>query len=454
MNEKRDRLRFSFFKTKKLFRRIKMENKQNTNGTNGTKLEILEAQLALVESEQKGLASQKKSLKREIAELKKAAEEVVEAPETPVVEEVSEEEAPETPVVEEVSEEEAPETPVVEEVSEEEAPETPVVEEVSEEEAPETPVVEEVSEEETDGEEPNEVVPVEQQKPAKEKKDNGTMPLLIVAIIAALALLAVVIASMFVGGNNNAAEVPPANSDSQVETPVDSGTSEDVLPEDVVSGDFKNGVVNIAKTLTDDEVTANVDILVENIGEDKLAELVEKYGELPVQKAIAEYLAFVPEIKMNQYISNNGLSYNPNAADDYSQYLDEADLAYSEATGKNPNGALMSLEGYDIHKSNRDAMKDLIIKSGDLDLLTWYEAKTEGYDLMLKQEVDTESALAYKETVKTEILTSQGTVDLLEIQLEQETNGTLTVTDNNTMQYTDSYDKFVIDNYIYVVANQ
>ena len=331
---------------------------------------------------------------------------------------------------------EAPAAEVVEEAPVEEVPETTeeVVEEVPVEEVPEA--TEEAAE-----------APVEEtKKPVKAKKRGGKI-LAALAVFSWAALMTVLVASMVIKDRNNV-EVPPVGSGSQVETP--GGT---VNPGIVLSEGFQSGIVNIAKSLTDDEVTANVDILVKNIGEDKLVELVGKYGELSVQKAIAEYLAFVPEVKMQQYIANNGLNYNPNAADDYSQKLDATDEAYREATGKNPNGALMSLEGYDTYKSNREAMKTLIIESGDTALLAWYEAKTDGYDLMIQQNKDTETALAYKETVKTEIITSQGAVKLLEIQLEQEANGTLAVMDNVSMEYTEAYNTFILNNYIYVIAD-
>jgi len=266
------------------------------------------------------------------------------------------------------------------------------------------------------------------------------MAILLTAIVALLI-------AMMAKNNEQPPITDPDDNNPPISGDVTPGTDEDAFDMDA----FVVSTVNIANTLTDDEdIATNVDIFAEKIGANKLEELVEKYGELTVQKAIAEYIAFVPEIKMNQYINNNGLVYNPNAADDYYQMMDEADKAYTDATGKNPNGALMSLEGYDTYKSNREAMKALIAESGDVALLTWYEAKTTGYDAMVQQNNDTEAALAYKEEVKLELVNNvNGSVKLLELQLEQKVSGT----DAGTLKYTDVYAEFVINNYMYVVAN-
>jgi hypothetical protein len=285
----------------------------------------------------------------------------------------------------------------------------------------------------------------------KKKFNVGTILGSIALVIAVLAV------GLWFGGRNS------------VTTPSDSaGNSNGAVVEDSTGdlndGDveanfdiqaFTNGAVNIAKQYTVDEsIDANVDILVKNIGEDKLVEFIGKYGELNVQKGLAELVTFAPDVKMNQYISNNALDYNPNAADEYSDMLLKATEAYKAETGKNPDGALMSLDGYDTHKFNREAIKQLIIDSGDTALLTWYEAKTSGYDLMVKQNKDTAKAEEYRETVKAEILNSQGTADLLALQLEQEANGTLIAVDNASMQYTEDYNNFIINNYMYVIANK
>ena len=217
--------------------------------------------------------------------------------------------------------------------------------------------------------------------------------------------------------------------------------------------EFVNSVANIANEITEEDVSANIDILCENIGENKLKELINKYGELSVKKGVAELLVFVPEVKMDHYINKNGLNFNPNAVIDFSQELQKLNDAYTEATGKNPDGALMSLPGYDAFNGNRDALRAMIVESGDTALLTWYNAKMEIYDTMRTQTSDTEKALTYKEAVETEILTSAGTIKLLELQLEKEASGELTAMDNITIQYTEAYYNFILNNYVYVVAN-
>ena len=97
-------------------------------------------------------------------------------------------------------------------------------------------------------------------------------------------------------------------------------------------------------------------------------------------------------------------------------------------------------------------MEAMIIKTGDTALLEWYKAKTGAFDTMMQQNRDNKTAEAYKEDVMLELISSTGTVKLLELQLEQETAGTLTVMDLVSMQYTDAYRDFVLHNYIYVVA--
>ena len=233
------------------------------------------------------------------------------------------------------------------------------------------------------------------------------------------------------------------------EKPIEDVTEE---PTEFSITEFNNSVVSLSKQYTSDDVSAATDILSENIGKDKLEELIAKYGEVPTQNAIAEILSFAPEIKKNQYIQSNGLEYNPNAEEDYDSKLCDADEAYRVANGKNPDGALMSLDGYDTHKSNREAMKDLIAKSGDTYLLTWYIAKTDGYDLMMSQVRDTQKAEEYKNQILLELVNSAGTIKLLELQLEQEAEGNLDVVDEATNRYTDAYNSFILSNYMYVVA--
>ena len=330
--------------------------------------------------------------------------------------------------------------------------EAEVAEEVTEEETPvEAEDAEEVTEEDTpvEAEEDNgECVCIVGGE--TEDKTSGFAKVLkwIIGTVASVALVGIMIMLilMYKGKNDQITDPGADNPNNDI---VDNVPGDTVVEFDMDA--FVTSVTSIANTLTTDEdIATNADILADKIGADKLSELVGKYGELTVQKAVAEYLAFVPEIKMNQYINNKGLAYNPNAVDDYYQNLLDADNAYMEATGKNPNGALMSLEGYDTHKSNREAMKALIIESGDTALLTWYEAKTTGYDTMAQQTNDTETALVYKEEVKLEIINNvNGSVKLLELQLEQNVNGT----NAETLEYTDVYAEFIINNYMYVVAN-
>ena len=290
----------------------------------------------------------------------------------------------------------------------------------------------------------------------KEKKKPGMIGIVCGAIVVCLIALSV-IAAMIIASRNDSQQSPSDDPNDTTGGIVDTtGPSTDdpsVLETVFAMSEFKVAVGNIAKELTDDEdIPANVNVLVENIGEDKLVELIEKYGELQVQKAIAEMAVFVPEIKMEQYVAINGLSYNPNAEADYNDKLIAADETYKKATGKNPDGALMSLEGYDTYKSNREAMKKLIADSGDLNLLTWYTVKTEEYDVMRKEIKDTETAEDYKEKVKLELVNSKGTVDLLELQLEKVADGTLVVIVDITLECTESYVQFILANYMYVVA--
>ena len=375
---------------------------------------------------------------------------------TEVVEEVPVEETPveTTGVVEEAPVEETPveTTEVVEEVPVEETPveTTEVVEEVPVEETPveTTEVVEEVPVEETPAETTGVVEGrIVSTEPIEENNNTrGFVKVLkwlggIIGVCALVGVLVMLILTHFNG--NNGTNDP------------DSGTVDPTPGETVVTVNmdaFIASTVNIAKTLTTDkDVEANINILVEKIGASKIQDLVVKHGEVFVQKVIAEYIAFVPEIKMNQYIKNNSLDYNPNAMNDWYDKLDEATKAYTEATGKNPEGAFMSLEGYDTYKNNREAMKALIIESGDTALLTWYEAKTTGYDVMVQQRRDTEAADGYKEAIEFEIITNvNGSIKLIELQLEKNIDGAY----SDIPEYREEYAEFIINNYyVYVVAN-
>ena len=393
-------------------------------------------------------------------------EEVIEAPEeeVEVTEEVIEAPEEEVEVAEEVTEAPEEEVEVAEEVTETPEEEVEVTEEVTETPEEEVEVTEEVTE-------ASEEVAEENQKETDDETVGFAKAfkwfLGIVGTAAATGIF--IMLMLFYFGKDNiqlqdpgtvidnagvadttpdANEVPDTNVPSDGNEPSDIETP--VEPEFDIDA-FTVSAQNIAKTLTTDkDIATNVDIFIEKIGADKLEELVGKYGELPVKNAIAEFLAFTPEIKMNQYISKNGLAYNPNAMNDWYNMLDEASEAYTEATGKNPEGAFMSLEGYDDFKDSREAMKALIIESGDMALLTWYEAKTTGYDAMVQQKRDTEAANAYKEEVKLELVNNvNGSIKLLELQLEQKINGT----NVDTLDYTEAYEEFIINNYIYVVAN-
>ena len=433
--------------------------KQDTRMTAAERA-AMEARVKALRKEASELAA---SLKKD-AEANAVASDAIATP----IEEVAET----TEVVEETSVEEVAEATEVVEETPVEAPvakedpvvETPVEAPVAKEDpVVETPVEAPVAKEDPVVETPVEA-PVAKEDPVEEtqvdnadnqdENDDGTDGFVkilkwiggIVGIAALVGILIMLILMNFGQDNNQLPDGGSANPDSGV---VDTTPGLDELEFDMDA--FVVSVENIANTLTTDEnISTNVDIFVEKIGEDKLAKLVKEYGELPVQKAIAEYLAFTPAIKMNQYIKNNGLDYNPNAMNDWYDKLDAAEAAYKAETGKNPEGAFMSLEGYDTYKDNREAMKALIIESGDTALLSWYEAKTDGYDVMVQQKRDTEAANAYKEQIKLELVNNvNGSVKLIELQLEQKVNGT----NADTLDYAEAYEEFIISNYMYVVAN-
>jgi len=447
---------------------------------------------AALESQQLSIEDVKDHVQEtEIPKREEDATEVTEVPEQkeeevpPEETETPEQEEEVAPVVTEVPEqkkEEVPseetETPEQEEEVSPEETETPEQEEEVPSEETETPKQEEdVTTEVTEAHKQEDVSEEEKEpkpkkkkaKKTKESKDSGVLLPILVAF--AIVLLAGSLIMACLPLNRADEQVPPADTDVPVDTtvpivepdqPVDTDAPV-VEPEDPVEPvepeqafnmtAFKHSVANIAAQLTEDEdVTANTNIFVENIGEDKLVEFIGKHGELNVQKAIAEMLVFVPDIKVQQYVVKNDLDYNPNAAHDYDLTLQAADAVYRAKTGKNPDGALMSLEGYDTYKSNREAIKALIVEAGDIALLEWYTAKTEGYDLMIQQNKDTDQTENYRDEVKLELVNSAGAIKLLELQLEKETDGTLTVMDNVSMQYTAEYAQFILNNYMYVVA--
>lgn len=403
-------------------------------------------------------------------------EEVEEIVEIPKAEEVAEAAAV-TPSEEETTEEVA-ETPVEKEVAEE-ATETPSEEEVAES-VTETSEEEETSDEEETSEEEKvtyQITEVPEKDPednaqndadSDEEDDNDTFSIVslfkkFVPVIGIVALVGIFIMLVLMYNANNKIQDPSGSNPGVVDTTDPNGTPNtdvpgtDVPTTPIVSqfdmDTFVTSVTKIAKEYTNDEnIGVNADICCNNIGEKELKELIETYDELTVQKGIATILAFGAEAKMKQYIVNNGLDYNPNAVIDYSNELQKLDDAYKSAKGKNPDGALMSLDGYDAFNGNRDALREMITKSGDMDLLTWYNAKMNIYDTMRTQTKDTNAALAYKKTVETEILKSAGFAKLLKLQLEQEAAGTLSVVDNTSMSYTEDYYNFILNNYIYIVA--
>jgi len=94
----------------------------------------------------------------------------------------------------------------------------------------------------------------------------------------------------------------------------------------------------------------------------------------------------------------------------------------------------------------------LIAETGDVYLLAWYTTTTAAADRMYQQLEDTEKAEAYKEEVKLEIVNSAGSVKLLELQIDKEAKGELIAMDNMSMNYTEAYTQFILNNYLYVVA--
>lgn len=399
----------------------------------------------------------------------------------------------ETPEEETVAEE-VTETSSEEAVAEE-ATETPNEEAVTEE-VTETSEEDEASDEEDKTSDENEVtyqiteIPEEdsediaQEVADSDEEDNDTFSIRsffkkYLPVIGVVALVGIFIMLVLMYNANNNAQDPSGSNPGVIDTTDPTGTPNtdvpgtdvpatptvpgtenpgtDVPTTPVVSqfdmDNFVTSVTKIAKEYTNDEnIGVNADICCNNIGEEELKELIETYDELTVQKGIATILAFGAETKMKQYIVNNGLDYNPNAVIDYSNELRKLDDAYRSAKGKNPDGALMSLDGYDAFNGNRDALRELITESGDMDLLTWYNAKMNLHDTMRTQTKDTNAALAYKKTVETEILKSAGFAKLLKLQLEQEAAGTLSVVDNTSMSYTEDYYNFILNNYIYIVA--
>lgn len=176
----------------------------------------------------------------------------------------------------------------------------------------------------------------------------------------------------------------------------------------------------------DELAIADASNYVRKLGEDKLKELIAKYGELKVQKAIADVFSYAIDIRAKQYAESKGLTYSIDPMSDWYDYLDEINEEYLKATGKNAEGALMSLKDYDAYKESREAIKALITKSGDKDLLTWYEKRTSSWDECCKAQKDTEAIEAFKESTRLELLSATPTnfIKFIEFQLEQNINGT------------------------------
>lgn len=215
---------------------------------------------------------------------------------------------------------------------------------------------------------------------------------------------------------------------------------------------FVAGATKIAKSYTDDEnIGLRVSTCCLNIGEKKLAELIETYDEKTVQKLVAAILSFGSEAKMKQYIAQNDLDYNPNADIDYSEAVQVLNDIYYDQKHINADGALMAMPGYDDWNGNRDALRKMIKESGDEELLTWYNSKMVLLDTMYKQMEDTEKALEYKKTVETEILESDGLTKLLTLLLEEEAKGMLFV-DYDSMSYTEDFYNFIVNNYNNIIV--
>lgn len=232
-------------------------------------------------------------------------------------------------------------------------------------------------------------------------------------------------------------------------------TQSTVVPTPVVFDmeTFKTGVNGIANGIAGEVVNeAFVNVIVDNIGEEQLKSWIASYGEIQTKQAVANFVAFAAEIEMQRFIANEGLLYNPNSKADYLVALEAADAAYTAVSGKNPNGAVMSLPNYDEYKSSRAAMEKLIADSGDTALLNWYKETNALYDLRKQQERDTEKALQYKASVEQKLVQSKGIADVIDLQMKKVADGTLTVVDLITYKYTDEYSQFVLQNWMYVLA--
>ena len=232
-------------------------------------------------------------------------------------------------------------------------------------------------------------------------------------------------------------------------------TQSTVVPTPVVFDmeTFKTGVNGIASGIAGEVVNeAFVNVIIDNIGEEQLKSWIASYGEVQTKQQVAYFIVSAAEIEMQRYVTLNGLLYNPNSKADYLVALEAADAAYTAVSGKNPNGAVMSLPNYDEYKSSRAAMEKLIADSGDIALLNWYKETNALYDLRKQQERDTEKALQYKASVEQKLVQSKGIADVIDLQMKKVADGTLTVVDLITYKYTDEYSQFVLQNWMYVLA--
>jgi len=283
----------------------------------------------------------------------------------------------------------------------------------------------------------------EEEVAEKPKRSN-----IIIGVLGTLLGIAVLILLVMGLRSCQTAEVPEGTETPGVTTEAPGTTEQPSTPSTPAFAiiDFENNVLKTAERFFDEDVAIDIHNGIYNIGEDKLVELIGKYDEYAVGDAIAQLTVLGPEAEMYREIRKQGWAYNPNAEADYDKLMTEADEAYELRTGVDPDVALIKLNGYDANKSDRTAIKKLITESGDMELLTWYNIKTEGYDLMMKQLRDTSKAEEYKKTVRDELVKSEGFTELLEAQLASG----ITVMDTHG-QYTEDYAKWFDENYTRVI---
>ncbi len=208
--------------------------------------------------------------------------------------------------------------------------------------------------------------------------------------------------------------------------------------------EFKKGVENLIDYYGGSTANkSDLILLIEKIGEDKLAELCTTYGTTEVQENVAHFLVYGADAQMNVYIADNNLQYNPNYTKDYFDEIDRITAVYKEATGKDASSVLKNLEGYDVVQGNVDATIALI--GSDTQLLTWYTAKCVADEKLYDEIEGTNEAEAYRDnTVKLEIVSSNGTVKLLEEQLKDDSF--------ELGKASEAYTQFMKNNYKFVVV--